>query len=431
MLDIRFIRDNVDLVQEAARNKKVDIDIQRLVDVDTQRRHLMTEIERVNQRRKELAKAHSKTTIEEARDLKKQLVRLEEELKPIHEEYDRLMKRVPNIPSQDTPIGPDESYDKTLRTIGEKPVFDFEPKEHWELGTQLDILDTQQAVRVTGPRFTYLKRELALLQFALVQYVMGILTSEETLKTIIQNANLSVDPKLFIPVVPPVMIKPEIMDRMGRLEPKEERYYIPSDDVYLIGSAEHTLGPLHMDETLPQTALPIRYVGFSPAFRREAGSYGKDLKGIVRLHQFDKIELESFATPETGAAEQDFFVAIQEYIVQSLKLPYRVIIVCTGEMGDPDARHIDIETWMPGQKKYRETHTSDYMTDYQARRLKIKVKRNTTTDFVHMNDATAVAVGRILVAIMENYQQHDGTIAVPEVLHPYVSFRTIVGNRTS
>jgi seryl-tRNA synthetase len=216
---------------------------------------------------------------------------------------------------------------------------------------------------------------------------------------------------------------------MGRLEPRDERYYIPSDDAYLIGSAEHTLGPLHMDQTLAEADLPIRYLGYSTSFRREAGSYGKDTKGILRLHQFDKLEMETFCLPENSIEEQNLLVAIQEHLVSSLGLPYRLVICSTGDMGDPDARHIDLETWMPGQGKYRETHSADLMTDYQSRRLAIKVKRTTgsaagKSEYVHMNDATAFAIGRLLIAIMENYQQKDGSIKIPKALHAYTAGRT-------
>jgi seryl-tRNA synthetase len=218
------------------------------------------------------------------------------------------------------------------------------------------------------------------------------------------------------------MIKPDVFQKMDRLEPKEERYYIPSDDSYLIGSAEHTIGAMHMDETFKEEDLPIRYIGFSTAFRREAGSYGKDMKGLIRMHQFDKLEIESFTLPEDSQKEQDFIVAVTEYMIQGLKLPYQVLIMCTGDMGKQDARHIDIEIWMPGQNKYRETHTSDLMTDFQARRLSTRVKRNNgETQYVHMNDATAFALSRAVVAIMENYQTEKGTIEVPKALRKYMN----------
>ena len=200
----------------------------------------------------------------------------------------------------------------------------------------------------------------------------------------------------------------------------EERYYIPSDDVYLVGSAEHSLGPMHTNETFKESDLPVRYAGLSTAFRREAGSYGKDTKGMLRVHQFDKLELESFTFSEDGISEQDLFVAIQEHIISALKLPYRVVAISTGDMGSPDHRQIDIEIWMPGQDLYRETHTADYMTDFQSRRLNIKVKRPGGSELVHMNDATCIAIGRTLIAIMENYQTKNGTIKIPEVLQSYM-----------
>ncbi|MEX1063776.1 MAG: serine--tRNA ligase, partial [Candidatus Paceibacterota bacterium] len=331
------------------------------------------------------------------------------------------MYKVPNIPTEDVPVGKDESDNKVLRQVGKKPNFSFKPKEHWELGKSLDVIDNERAARVSGARFTYLKRELALLEFALIQHTLSVLTSESTLKKIIKKAKLNVKPTPFIPVVPPVLIRPDVFQKMARLEPKEERYHIPSDDLYLIGSAEHTLGPLHMDETLLSDELPLRYLGFSTAFRREAGSYGKDTKGILRVHQFDKLEMESFSLPDRSIEEQNFFVAIQEHLVDSLGLAYQVVMICTGDMGGPDARQVDIEIWMPGQNKYRETHTADLMTDYQARRLNIKIKgKDFKSELVHMNDATAFAIGRTIIAIMENYQTEKGTVKIPKALQKYM-----------
>ena len=225
------------------------------------------------------------------------------------------------------------------------------------------------------------------------------------------------------------MIKPEPYVRMARLSlvDKDERYYLPQDDLYLIGSAEHTLGSMYMDEALPADQLPIRYIGYSTSFRREAGSYGKDMKGILRLHQFDKLEMESFTLPEDSEQEQNFIVAIQEYLIQSLDIPYQVVQICTGDMGKPDSRQIDMECWMPGQNKYRETHSSDLMTDYQTRRLGTKIRKiDGTSVYAHTNDATAFAIGRILIAIMENYQTKQGTIRVPKVLQKWLRLKKIV-----
>lgn len=213
------------------------------------------------------------------------------------------------------------------------------------------------------------------------------------------------------------------MNRMARLDPIEERYYFEKDDMVFIGSAEHTLGPLHMDESIPESQLPLRYAALTPAFRREAGSYGKDTKGMLRLHQFNKLEMETFSKPEDGLAEQQLMVAIQEYLMQQLNLPYQVVSICTGDMGFPDQRQIDIETWMAGQNTYRETHTSDYIGGFQARRLNTKVKRaDGTSEPVHMNDATALSQ-RPLIAILENYQNEDGSVTIPQVLRPYMGGR--------
>ncbi|HEA84447.1 MAG TPA: serine--tRNA ligase, partial [Candidatus Wildermuthbacteria bacterium] len=297
-----------------------------------------------------------------------------------------------------------------------------------EIGEELDIIDTKKASEVSGARFAYLKGGAALLEFALIHYAFEVLTSERIIKKIANSVKKGYSSTPFIPVVPPVMIRPEVFSKMARLseDDKDERYYLKQDDLYLVGSAEHTLGPLHMKETLDEKELPKRYVGFSTSFRREAGSYGKDTKGILRVHQFDKLEIESFTTGENSLLEQEFIVALQEYLMQSLKLPYQVVLIATGDMSKPDARQIDIETWMPGQNMYRETHTADLMTDYQARRLNIRVRfKDGTKQFVHMNDATIFAIGRMLIAILENYQKKDGSVKIPVVLQKYLGTKEI------
>ncbi|MDD2757876.1 MAG: serine--tRNA ligase [Patescibacteria group bacterium] len=427
MLDIKFIRENVDLVKENCVNRKVKVDIDKLLALDESRRENLSKIETLRAERNK--KSKGKPTDEEIakmRTLGESIAKLEAEEKITEEQYSEFLLKVPNMADESTPIGPDESGNKVLRVAGNIPKFDFTPKEHWELGKQLGLIDNEKAGEISGSRFTYIKGNLALLQFALINFALSIVTNEKEIKKIIKKYNLDISSGAFVPVIPPVMIKPDVYQKMARLEPKDERYYISSDDVYLIGSAEHTLGPLHMDEIIDEKDLPIRYVGYSPAFRREAGSYGKDMKGILRLHQFDKVELESFCLPEKSIEEQDLFVAIQEEIVSRLGLPYRVMQICTGDMGGPDARQIDIETWMPGQNRYRETHTADMMTDYQARRLKTRVKKSDgSIEFVHMNDATAIAIGRMLIAIMENYQQKDGSIAVPKALKKYCGLKKL------
>lgn len=421
MLDIKFIRNNIEKVREAIKNKKVNLDLDKLLATDERRRHLLSESGSLKAEQNKRSKGpQSPVDLEELKALKEKIKLIESELKCVEEDYETLMMMVPNIPTEDTPVGKDESGNKVLRKWGKIKNFDFKPKEHWELGADLDLIDSERAAKVSGTRFAYLKRGLVLVEFALIQYGLSVLTDEKLLKKIIKKAGLDIKSTPFIPVVPPVLIKPDVMQKMARLEPKEERYHIPSDDLYLIGSAEHTLGPMHMDETFKEEDLPVRYVGFSTAFRREAGSYGKDMKGILRVHQFDKLEMESFCLSENSIKEQDFFVAIQEYFFQELNIPYQVVAICTGDMGGPDARQIDIEAWMPGQNRYRETHTADLMTDYQARRLGIKVKRAGGTEFVHMNDATALALSRTPIAIMENYQTKKGIIEIPKVLRKYM-----------
>ena len=421
MIDIQLIRDNADAVQTNAKNKNVDVDISAILELDETRRHLKEQLDEIQRQRNIAAKEQDR---EKGGELKDEAARVQEELRPVEEELNTLLEKIPNIASDDTPIGATEDQNVTIKTWGEKPEFSFKPKEHWQLGADLGVIDTESAANISGARFAYLKGDLTLLQFALVQFVFQTLTDENKIKEIAKSADLEVSTKGFTPVVPPVMMRTEVMQRMARLEPREERYHVPSDDLYLIGSAEHTLGPLHMDEILDEADLPIRYIGYSSSFRREAGTYGKDTKGIIRVHQFDKLEMETLSHPEASRDEHGLLIAIQEYFVQSLKLPYQLSLKCTGDQGAPDARAVDIETWMPGQNKYRETHTADYMTDYQSRRLNTRVKIDKKKRFVHMNDATAIAIGRTIVAIMENYQEEDGRIRIPDVLLPFMMGKT-------
>ncbi len=434
MLDIRYIRENADAVTENARRRGSEIDVARLLELDGVVREHQKQLDELRTERNENAAGlkqeadkrsdTAKALIAKGKELKKKIAALEVELGPVQQELTALLKAMPNLTHPDVPEGPDESGNIVVRKVGQLPSFEFKPKPHWELGERLGIIDNERASEVSGARFTYLKGGAAMLEFALMQYVLGIVTSEKRLAEVAKKAGLTVSAKPFIPVFPPVFIRPEIMDEMGRLEPKEDRFYVKSDDLYLIGSAEHTLGPLHRGDTFDEAELPVRYIGFSTSFRREAGSYGKDTRGIIRMHQFDKLELESFGVAECSEAEQDLLVAIQEEIVSGLALPYQVVQICTGDMGDPDYRQIDIETWMAGQGGYRETHTSDLMTDYQSRRLGIKVKRGKNKEFAHMNDATACAMNRIIIAILENNQRADGSVAIPEALHPYLFGQT-------
>jgi len=422
MLDIKYIRENAEEVKQNCINRRVDVNIDRILELDQERRDFMQQVEELRAERNKKSKGKpSDEDILHMREVGDKIKHFEERLTEIEEEYNELLLCVPNITFPDTPVGMDESENKVVKEYGEKTTFDFKPKEHWEIGQERDLINLEKAAEISGSRFAYIKGGLVQLEFALIQYVLSVVTEEKTLKEIAKNADINISTKPFLPILPPVMMRPEVMQKMGRLEPRDERYHLEKDDLYLVGSAEHTLGPLHMDEIIAEEILPIRYLGFSTAFRREAGSYGKDTKGIFRVHQFDKLEFESFTTAEQGQTEQDFIMAIQEHLVQGLEIPYRIVQKCTGDMGAPDYREFDIEAWLPGQNKYRETHTSDYMTDYQSRRLNTKVKiQNENTEYVHMNDATVFAIGRTLIALMENHQQEDGSIKIPKALQTYM-----------
>lgn len=430
MLDIKYIREHPEQIKKALRNRGVAFNVDYLLRLDEKRRAKIKEVDDLRARQNELSDEIAKKSFETkshkiagAKQLKAQLGKTEFEMKMLEDEFHELMYKIPNIPLDDVPVGKDASKNKVIRKLGKIPKFHFEPKDHLELGAALDIIDVERAAKVTGTRFNYFRKEAALLEFALIQFTFSFLTAEKELKKIADSIVSGYSAKPFIPIIPPVMVRPDVMTKMARLaeQDKDERYYFPKDDLYLVGSAEHTLGSMHMDEVFNEEDLPIRYLGFSTSFRRESGSYGQDTRGVLRVHQFDKIEMESFTLATDSVKEQDFIVAVQEKLVQALKIPYQVVKISTGDMGKPDARQIDIECWMPGQSKYRETHTSDLMTDYQARRLNTRLRRKDgTTEFVHMNDATAFAIGRTIIAILENYQREDGSIEIPKVLQPYM-----------
>ena len=367
MLDIRFIRENAELVAEKSKQKGYDVNVSKLLQVDENRRKLLAEIEKVRGERNLLAdKLRAGTpdakSIEQGRKLKDNLVQLETQLKPVEDEYLKLLKTVPNMPADDVPVGASEDENVVTKEWGTKPEFDFEPKKHWEIAESRGLIDKERAAKVSGSRFAYIKGDLVKLQFALIQYVIDSLTDEAVIKNIIQETGLKdLSPKPFTPVLPPLMIRTEVFDAMDRLEPRDDRYKVGSDEdnLWLQGSAEHTLGSMYMNETIEPADLPIRLVGYATSFRREAGSYGKDTEGIIRMHQFDKLEMESFTNGSAGFNEHLFLIAAQEYLLQQLKIPYHVLQKCTADIGKPNARGVDLEVWLPGQNRYLETHTAD------------------------------------------------------------------------
>lgn len=427
MIDIQLIRDNPDLVAEKAKQKGYETDTQQILGFDKEKRELSGKVEELRKRRNELSsKANgqkpTEEQIDEGKKIKDDLLDAEHQLDAISESLSKLLEKVPNMPLEDVPVGQSEKDNVVDKTVGEKPNFDFQPKNHAEIAENNGWLDKKRAAKVAGSRFAYIKGPLVSLQFALTQFVLDTLTSEEILKKIISDNSLNLSSKPFTPVIPPALIRTSVYEESGRLDAQEVTYKIDQDDLWLNASAEHSLCTMYADEILPETDLPIRYIGYSTSFRREAGSYGKDMEGMFRMHQFDKLEMEVFSTAADGYGEHKFLVAIQEYLMNQLGLPYQVIKKCTADIGFPNAGGIDINAWMPGRNEYCETHTADYLTDFQARGLKTRSKGSDgKIDLVHTNDATAIAMSRVPIAIIENYQTKEGRVRVPDVLRKYLN----------
>ncbi|MCD6550400.1 serine--tRNA ligase [bacterium] len=419
MLDIKFIRENKDLVIEGCRHKNVEINIDYLLELDKKRRKLLTNLEKIraskNKHSKKIVQAKSQKEkekiIAEMRKIDTEEENLRKEFDKIDKDFRNLLLQVPNIPLESVPVGKDESENIVLREVGKKPEFKFPPKDYLDIAQKLDLIDIKRAAKVAGTRFGFLKREAALLEIALIKLAFDELTKEG-----------------FVPIITPVMMKPEMMQGMGYVERgRDEIYYIEKDNLYLAGTTEQVIGAMHANEVFKEEELPRRYVGFSSWFRREAGSYGKETWGIFRVHQFDGVEMFSFSHPDQSIKEHEFFLSLEERLMKLLKIPYRVVQICTGDLGDPAAAKYDIEAWMPSQGKWRETHSTSNCTDFQARRLNIryKDKKENKLKFVHTLNGTAFAIGRIIIAIIENYQQEDGTVKVPEILKKYLGFERI------
>ena len=431
MLDIRFIREHPERVQEAATQKGYDVSIAELLRADESRRELQTKADELRTKRNEISSQMkggkpAPELIEQGRVIKTELAEVEDHLRVVEETYTALLKAVPNMPAHDVPVGKSEDENVEVKVVGDIPTFDFAPKNHYEIAEAKGWLDKERAAKVAGARFAYIMGDLVLLQQAIIQFVMATLSNPEKVKEIAEGVGLDIDTKAFVPVLPPLMIRTEPYDQMDRLEPQDDRYKIEGEELWLQGSAEHVLGSMHAGEIFDAKQLPLRYLGFATSFRKEAGTYGKDMEGLIRMHQFDKLEMESFAEAKDSYNEHLLFIAVQEYLLKALKLPYHVLMKCTADIGKPNARGVDMEVWLPGQGKYRETHTADYMTDYQARRLGTRVRTDDGVTLVHTNDATAFALGRAMVAIIENYQTAEGDVVVPEVLRPYLANRAIL-----
>ena len=422
MLDIQFIRDHQKEIAKAIKHKGSKANLKRLLELDEHRRQLIGNLDELRAKRNKLAqKQAGKLVADEldaGKDLKERIGEIETQLEPVQIAFDEELYRIPNLPSDDTPVGDSEDQNKVLVTWGGKPKFDFEPKPHWEMTR---FIDEPRAVRLSGKRFAFLKGGLVKLQFALVQYGFDTLTDQAILEQIAKADGLDVSTKPFLPMLPPVMMRTAAYKATGRLKPEEVTFKLADDDLWLTGSSEHTMCAYFLGETIPEADLPFRMVGYNTAFRREVGSAGKDTRGIIRQHQFDKLEMESLTTPEESRLEHEFMIAIQQYLMQQLEMPYQLIHKSTHDMGDPNIRGVDVETWMAGQGVYKETHTADYIGDYQARGLGTKLQRSGGgKELVHTNDATVFAQ-RTLIAILENNQMADGKVKVPKVLRAYLN----------
>lgn len=430
MLDINLIRENPDQVKKATKDKGLDPKVvDEVLKLDKERRAL---IQLVEKNRKIINETSNKVQAEKddkkrlkliawAKIIKGDLKNQEPQLKEIKKQFHDAIISIPNPASPDVKTGKDETENEVIRKWGKLPKFNFEPKDHLELGQKLGLIDIDRAAKISGARFTYLTNDAVLLEFALINFALATLIK-----------------KRFVPILPPMLMKVPVFHKLGYSEHQGHgNYYFVIGDpnqtsqgeeetgYYLVGTAEHSIVPYFKDEILGRNELPKRFVGFSSAFRREAGSYGKDTKGILRVHQFDKVEMVSFTKPEESDKEHELLLSIEEELLQALEIPYQVVKMCSGDLGAPAARKYDLEAWIPSQNKYRELTSTSTCTDFQSRRLNIKYKDIDKTQYVHTLNGTAFAIGRTIIAIMENFQRADGSIAIPEVLHKYMGKKVI------
>jgi seryl-tRNA synthetase len=408
MLDIKFIRDNLAICKEAAKNKNRDVEWAGLLSLDDRRRELIGASEKLREERNKLTREDQTR----GKSIKQELKTIEEELRSVEEKFYLLMLTVPNVPDKSVPIGKDATGNVEVRKWGKVPKFTFEAKDHIELAKSLDLIDFERGARVGGSRAYFLKNEAAQLEFAVLFYTFNKLVS-----------------KGYTPMIAPSLVKDFTLFGNGQFPwGRDEVYCLERDNMYLAGTAEVPVTAYYANEVLDEKELPKKFVAFSPCFRREAGSYGKDTRGVYRLHQFNKVEqvIISKNDMNNSFTLHEELLANAEEILQDLVLPYRVMLMCTGEMGEPQVKKYDIETWMPGRKGYGETMSNSFMGDFQARRLKIRYKmRDGKTLFAHTLNNTAIASPRILIAILENYQREDGSILIPKVLQPYLGKKVI------
>jgi seryl-tRNA synthetase len=420
MLDPRYVRDNVEAVKEALQKRGYDFPLQEFLSIDQKRMTVMREAEELRNRRNVVSeeigrlkrqKADAAVQLEEMRAVSDRIKSLDEALRGLAEETRSLLLTIPNVPDASVPAGKDETENVEIRTWGSPRVFDFEPLNHWDIAETLDIIDFDRASKIAGARFSLMKDAGARLERALMNFMLDLNTA-----------------KGYREVFPPVLVNRESMTGTGQLPKFEAELFRTADpEFYLIPTAEVPVTNIHRDEILKETDLPISYTAYTPCFRREAGSYGKDTRGLIRQHQFNKVELVKFVRPEDSYAELEKLTNDAGDILQRLGLPYRVVALCTGDLGFSSAKTYDLEVWLPGQNRYREISSCSNFGDFQARRANIRFRREGKkgTEFVHTLNGSGLAIGRTLVAVLENYQQKDGSVIVPETLRPYMGTERI------
>ena len=420
MLELRFIRENTELVKEKMAYRNMDgSKIDRFVELDEERRQLLSEVEGLRNKRKTVSQVIAKRKkkqedteemMADMRQVGSRIKVLDARLAQVDEELRGIVMEIPNLCQDSVPCGKDDCDNQELRTHGEPRQFTFKPRHHWEIGEDLGIIDFERAAKLSGARFAVLKGMASRMERALINFMLDLHTQKHGYKE----------------VLPPFLVNTATMTATGQLPKFEEDLFRAKDwDLYLIPTAEVPITNLHRQETLAAGELPIKYVAYTPCFRSEAGSYGRDTKGLIRQHQFDKVELVKFTTPETSEAELESLLADAEEVLQLLKLPYRVVTLCSGDLGFSSSKTYDIEVWMPGQDKYREISSCSNFLDFQARRggIRYRPPGQKKSALVHTLNGSGLAVGRTLAAIFENYQQEDGSVAIPAILQPYFQNR--------
>jgi seryl-tRNA synthetase len=415
VLDVRVIREDPESYRKALARRGAAEAIDQILALDERRRALTTEVEELRAQQNRLSKRIGKAPVEQRQALIDEVAgvsarvqEIEPELEGVDAELTAVLARTPNVPHETAADGMSEEDAVEVRRHGEPPSFDFEPRDHVAIGELLGVLDTERGARTSGSRFVYLLGDLVFVQFALAQHAFGVLVERG-----------------FTPVIPPVLVREEAMYGTGFLPTDAVNLYVTrEDELYLVGTSEVPLAALRMGEIVDDADLPQRYAGYSTCFRREAGSYGKDLGGMFRVHQFDKVEMFSFTRPEDSWDEHEFLISIEEHILRNLDLPYRVMNIAVGDLGGSAAKKYDLEGWLPGQGRYRELTSCSNCTDYQARRLQVRVRRaDGRIEALHTLNGTATAMSRTLIAIIENHQREDGSVALPAALHPYLPDR--------